>query len=74
VTAVPVPGPDDGQSLAAVQNQRCLSPILILIWRWGESICELDGEESKDVLKALCRHEPSSVDRQAFSRPHRWQK
>jgi hypothetical protein len=33
---------------------------------------EPDGEESKEVLNALCRYEPSSVDRQASSRPHRW--
>jgi hypothetical protein len=33
---------------------------------------EPNDKESIEVLNALYRHEPSSVDRRDFSRPHRW--
>lgn len=69
VTAVPSPGPDDGQSWpqAGLLESDTYSDLAV-----GEPMGEPDGEESKEVLNALCRYEPSSVDRQASSRPHRW--
>jgi hypothetical protein len=33
---------------------------------------EPNDKESREVLNALCRHEPSSVDRRDFSRHRRW--
>ena len=34
----------------------------------GEHVWEPNDEESRQVLNALCQHEPSSVDRQDLSR------
>ena len=56
----------------AEQSYLLLEPIPILILAVGSLCGEPNDEESREVLNALCRHAPSSADRQDFSRPHRW--